>query len=336
MTARDKEIPTVLVTGGGTSTALSVLKGLRAQHRCPVRVLLGDCADDIAGRYLADGFVRIPPATDPDFADGLRASAGSVDACLVIPVFDLELPALAAARPAFLAEGIEIAVGSPEAVATCRDKRATHALFERCGVPAPRLWEIEEVEATGSSAFPLFAKPRWGRASLDASRIEDQEQLQRYLARVPEAILQDDVSGPDSIEVTIDVVSDRSGRIQAACPRYRQVVKAGQSYKGLTFRDPVLEGYCARLISELGLAGPACLQCFLTPAGPRFTEINPRFGAATVLSVHAGLNGPLFLLEQALGLEASPLLPRAGVRMLRWWQEVILAPDGTALNTGFE
>jgi carbamoyl-phosphate synthase large subunit len=226
-------------------------------------------------------------------------------------------------------------VGSSVAVDTCRDKRATHALFKRCGVPAPRLWELDAVETAGASAFPLFAKPRCGRASLDTCRIEDRDQLQRYLTRVPDAILQDDVSGPETIEVTIDLVSDHAGRMQAACPRYRQVIKAGQSYKGLTFRDSVLEGYCERLMAELGLAGPACLQCFLTPAGPRFTEINPRFGAATVLSVHAGLNGPLFLLEQALGLEPSPLLPRAGVRMLRWWQEVILDPDGIPRSAGF-
>lgn len=336
MSASASLASTVLVTGGGTSTALSVLKGLRAQTRCPVRVVLGDCADDIAGRYFADGFVRIPAATDPAFAEGVRARAREVGARLVIPVFDLELPALAAERAAFEAEGIDVAVGSPEAVAICRDKRETHALFERCDVPVPRLWTPEAVRAAGAAAFPLFAKPRAGRASLDIARLESWGELERYLARVPDALIQDDVSGHDSIEVTIDVVSDRSGRMLGACPRYRQVVKAGQSYKGLTFRDTTLEAHCERVVLALGLAGPACIQCFLTPEGPRFTEINPRFGAATVLSVHAGLNGPLFLLEQALGLAPSPLVARPGIRMLRWWQEVILDSDGAALSTGFE
>jgi carbamoyl-phosphate synthase large subunit len=241
---------------------------------------------------------------------------------------------LVVARPSFLAAGIDVAVGSPGAVATCRDKCATQSLFERCDVPTPRAWTREAVRTAGASAFPLFAKPRSGRASLDVARLEDWDELARYLARVPDAILQDDVSGPDSIEVTIDVVSDHVGRVRGICPRYRQVVKAGQSYKGLTFRDATLEAHCERAILELGLAGPACIQCFLTPQGPRFTEINPRFGAATVLSVHAGLNGPLFLLEQALGLEPTPLSPRAGVRMLRWWQEVILDAEGVAVNTG--
>ncbi len=318
------------MTGGGTATALSVVKGLRAQTRLPVRVVLADAAPDFAGRWLADGYALIPPATDPGLVDALLDVARARGACLVVPVFDLELPQLAEAAPRFEAAGVHLPLGPPGAVAICRDKIATADLFARLGLDAPGLWSREAALSAGPAAFPLFAKPRRGRASIDACRLASPAALAEYLDRVPDAIVQDFVDAP---EATIDVISDRHGRFVAACPRWRQVVKAGQSYKGLTFEDPPLVDACRRVVEELGLRGPACIQCFRTPERMVLTEVNPRFGAATVLSIHAGLNGPLFLLEQALGLEPSPLSPRAGVRMLRYWQEVIVQPDGTGTVT---
>ena len=74
----------------------------------------------------------------------------------------------------------------------------------------------------------------------------------------------------------------------------------------------------------LPIVGPCNMQCFLTKDGPRFFEINARFGAGSVLSMQAGLNGPLALVAMVRGQPLPPLEPRAGVYMLRYWQEVFV------------
>ncbi len=319
------------MTGGGTATAVSVLKGLRAQRRLPVKVVLADCADDFAGRHLADGHALIPRVEAPELVDAIFDLASSLDAKLIVPVFDLELPKLAAERERFERAGMHLAVGPPAAVEICRDKLALARLAERLGLAVAPIWSAEAALEAGAESFPLFGRPRDGRGSIDACPIPSPAALKDYLERVPDPILQDFVDGP---EVTVDVIADRGGRFLAACPRWRQMVKAGQSYKGLTFHDPELQTACRLLVEELGLAGPSCIQCFRLRDRILFTEVNPRFGAATILTIDAGMNGPLYLLEEALGMTPTPLVPRAGVRMLRYWQEVTLDADGGALVPG--
>ncbi len=57
----------VLITGAGTATAISVLKALRRQNEIPVDIVVADAQQEVAGRYLADAFVQVPTAGDPDY-----------------------------------------------------------------------------------------------------------------------------------------------------------------------------------------------------------------------------------------------------------------------------
>ena len=57
---------------------------------------------------------------------------------------------------------------------------------------------------------------------------------------------------------------------------------------------------------------------------PRFFEINARFGAGSVLSMQAGLNGPAALVALVRGQPLPPLETRAGVAMMRYWEEVFV------------
>ena len=79
-----------------------------------------------------------------------------------------------------------------------------------------------------------------------------------------------------------------------------------------------------RITESLPIIGPCNIQCFLTDAGPVFFEINARFGAGSILSMKAGLNGPAALVAMARGRPLPPLEARADVTMLRYWQEVFV------------
>ena len=59
---------TILITGAGTTTTLSVIKGIRQQKEFSVRVISCDKSDNVSGRYMSDRFYKIPSAEDPGFA----------------------------------------------------------------------------------------------------------------------------------------------------------------------------------------------------------------------------------------------------------------------------
>ena len=60
----------------------------------------------------------------------------------------------------------------------------------------------------------------------------------------------------------------------------------------------------ARLLGSVW--GVFCVQCRRQEGGkPRFFEINPRFGGGAPLSIAAGADLPLYLLQEVLGLPST-------------------------------
>jgi carbamoyl-phosphate synthase large subunit len=311
----------VLITGAGTTTAVTVLKGLRAGGDPSIQAFMGDMNPDCAGAHLGDQFVLMPPARSADFGERVIELCRELRIGLVIPVLDYEFLGWCAVAGRLREMGVRVAISSRAALARCIEKDRTFAYFREKGVPTIPTWRAAEVTDPEALPFPVYLKPRCGRASLDNYRADDPAEYRAALHKVADAIVQPFITGQ---EVTIDTLSDLDGRFLAASPRLRLEVKSGQAYRSRTFADPELTAMARRLVEGLPIVGAANVQCFLTDDGPRFFEINARFGAGTVLSIEAGMNGPAVLADLARGRQVRDLTPRPGILMLRYWQEVFV------------
>jgi carbamoyl-phosphate synthase large subunit len=309
----------VLITGAGSTTAVTALKGLRAAQDPSIQVFMGDLNPDCAGARLGDRFVRMPPARADDFGERVVELCREHRIGLVIPILDYEFLGWCAVAGRLREMGTTVVISPRRALQRCIEKDQTHAYFRSLGVPTIPTWKVEEVEDPESLPFPVYLKPRCGRASLDNYRAEDMAEYRAAVRKVPDAVVQPFVTGT---EVTIDTLSDLEGNFLAASPRVRIEVKSGQAYRSRTVADAGLVGWARRIVEGLPIVGPANIQCFLTDDGPRFFEINARLGAGTILSIHAGLNGPRALANLARGRQPGDLTPRPGVLMMRYWQEV--------------
>ena len=311
----------VLITGAGTATALCAFKGLKAMADPSIRVLMGDMQPNCAGAYLGDEFVCMPSADDPEFRKRVTEICRCRDVGLVIPTIDYEFPAWSEIADQLLANGTRVAISSPSAIEQCRQKDLTIAYFRRMELPCPETWRVSQIADPSGLPYPVFLKPRCGRASLNTHRVENLEEYLYYASKTQDCLVQPCLMGR---EVTIDTLSTFDGRFLAACPRERVEVKSGQAYRSVTLDAPELTAYARRIVEGLPLIGPANIQCFLTDRGPQFFEINTRFGAGTALSIHAGLNGPAALVAMARGEALPTLQPRPNVWMLRYWQEAFV------------
>ncbi len=309
----------ILITGAGTTTAVTVLKGLRAAGGAGAVVFMGDMSPDCAGAHLGDHFVRMPPARAEDFEARVVELCGEHRIGLVIPILDYEFLGWCAVADRLREMGTRVVISPRKALRRCIEKDKTHDYFRALGVPTIPTWRAEAVTEPEALPFPVYLKPRCGRASLDNYKAENLAEYRVAVRKVPDAIVQPFTKGA---EVTIDTLSDLEGKFLAASPRLRLEVKSGQAYRSRTFADPALTAMAQRIVEGLPIVGAANVQCFLTEDGPRFFEINARFGAGTVLSIHAGMNGPLALAALARGLPPGDLTPRPDVLMMRYWQEV--------------
>ena len=311
----------ILITGAGTTTAVSVLKGLLAANDPSLRTVMGDMNPDCAGAHLGDEFITMPPARGPDFGARAKELCREHNIHLVIPVIDYEFLAWSKIADDLLKKGTRVVISGRSALLNCLEKDRTFQYFRFLGVPTIDTWRADEIEDPTALPYPVYLKPRCGRASLDNYRAVDPAEFRHVVGKVPDPIVQPFFKGT---EVTIDTLSDLDGRFLAASPRIRLEVKSGQAYRSRTIHHPELVDQASRIVEGLPIIGAANIQCFLTEDGPRFFEINARFGAGTILSIQAGLNGPLALANLARGLPHPDLNPRPNLLMLRYWEEVFV------------
>jgi carbamoyl-phosphate synthase large subunit len=309
----------ILITGAGTTTAMTALKGLRATKDNSLHITMGDMQRNCAGAYLGDDFVQMPPASASDFVERAISICRERHIDLVIPIIDYEFVGWAWAAEALADFGTKVVISPAKALEICQEKDRTDGYFRSLGVPCPDTWRSVDIHDERALLFPVIIKPRCGRASLDTYKAENLEEYRFYLPRVPDPIVQRCLRGQ---EVTIDTLSDLQGRFLAASPRIRVEVKGGQAFKSVTIDAPELVEFARRIVEPLPIIGPSNIQCFLTDEGAQFIEINPRFGAATILSIEAGMNGPAALVAMVRGKELPTLSPRRDLLMMRYWQEV--------------
>jgi carbamoyl-phosphate synthase large subunit len=239
---------------------------------------------------------------------------------LLIPIVDPELLAVAAHRSEFEALGVHVAVSAPDVVARCNDKLATWEWFQAHDVRSPRTWLLDDTIDEASFQYPVFAKPRLGVGSVNATRVDRPEELALLRARVDGLIVQELLAGD---EYTVDVIADFSGRVFGVVPRRRVETKAGISYKGHTCHDERLIGEARQICEDMGIRGPANLQCMIDADQISYFEINPRCSGTLPLTIAAGVNVPHWLVKLSAG-HAAPdaLLPFRDVYMARYWSEV--------------
>lgn len=322
----------VLITGGGTATAVSVLKGLRVQREIPVHVTLADAQETIAGRYLADAFVQIPPASSSAFLDALRTICRQQSIGLLIPIVDYEFETFSKYASEFLNDGTRVVISPLPVIRTCGNKQALAAWLASRGLRAPAIVPKDEALA-GRVSFPLFVKPRTGgRGSLGAQRVDSVRELEVACSKLDDPLIQEFIDGE---EYTVDTLSDFDGRLLGAVPRLRIETKSGVSVKGKTVHMTELVELVKKVAEGLPIYGPSNIQCFRRRDGSFVvSEVNPRFAAAVALSIAAGFNSPMLLLKLARGEKVEPfsISVQYGTTMLRYWEEVFVQNDGTAVT----
>lgn len=306
--AEEKRGNNVLVTSAGRRASL-VQAFMRAAHARGARVFAGDASALAPALYLADGAFRLPSVQSAGYVPHLLELVGAHDIGLVVPTIDPELGALAAHAGAFAEVGCKALVSHHAFVEISGDKWLTQQAFASHGIDVPQSWTPEEVRQKGLTLPErLFVKPRDGSASRDTYR-SSPEALPDILARVPNAIIQEELLGP---EITIDAMLDFAGAALHYVPRIRLRTLAGESIQGVTLPDDDLRDWLVGLLAaaaKLGARGPITLQAFLTERGPVLIEVNPRFGGGFPLAYAAGGHYPEWLLGMLQG-EAVP--PRLG------------------------
>lgn len=315
----------VLTTGVGSTTTISVIKGLRKQKEFDVFIIGIDINEknDIAGSNFCDKFFKVPPAIEEErYISTLIDIINSESIDLLIPIVDIELEVIARNKD-IIEKSTYLLLSSYDTVMICNDKFRTYEFFNELGIPTLKtilvadFTDIANLVVHSSMNFPLIVKAKKGVSSRDIYEVQNEEEL-FLIKRVKDPIIQEKATGQ---EYTIDVFCDGK-KLISAVPRKRIEMRAGISYKGQTEKDGKLINYAKKIAEDLNIKGPANIQCFKNGDEVKFFEINPRFSGSLPLTIAAGVNTPLFALKMVAGEELKPVEDFKIVKMCRFWEEV--------------
>lgn len=305
---------TVLVTGAGAASAISVIRALKEQKTLPVRILAVDADPSAPGLHLADESSVIPRVDDPSYIPNLVALCKSAKVDVLIPIFSREIEVISQNVEAFSAVGTKTFLSPPEVIRTADDKPAMAKIVHTLGISSP-----EYISSSQWPGFPLIGKKNQSSGSTDLCFIENEIDWNYWIQKRPNYLFQRLVEGP---EYTVDVFCDRNSECLVCSPRIRISVKAGQSVKARTEKHPTMEAATRQICKEVGIVGPCNLQFIQSEESLYFIELNPRFAAGgLMLTVAAGGNIPLMLVQSALGATLHPVDTQPNLYMSRYWTE---------------
>lgn len=309
-----KSPTTVLVTGAGAASAISVIRALKEQKTLPVRVLAVDADSSAPGLHLADSSSVIPRVDDPSYISDLLALCQSHGVDVLIPIFSREIEVISQNVEAFGAVGTKTFLSPPQVIRMADDKPAMAKLVQTLGISSP-----EFITSSGWPGFPLIGKKNQSSGSTDLCFIENEFDWNYWTQKRPDYLFQRLVEG---IEYTVDVFCDQNSECLVCSPRIRLSVKAGQSVKARTEKYPTMETATRRICKEVGIVGPCNLQFIQSAETLHFIELNPRFAAGgLMLTVAAGGNIPLMVVQAALGAPLHHVATQPHLHMSRYWTE---------------
>jgi len=298
------------------------------------RLIVTDITDTSPAFHKADLGIPVPTVGRIEYIPTLLRIVRKHKIGLLVPLTDLDLRCLSRQVEQFEQAGCTVMVGPEPTITLCRDKARTNALLDEIGLSSIRTLSLSEFRT--QPFYPCFVKPVRGSAGVGTAVIRGQKELAAHIATFGELlIVQEYVPGR---EYTIDVYRSRDGKVRCVVPRQRLVVRSGEVEKGITVKDDRLIEATVRLVERLdGLWGVFCCQCRREKSGNiRFFEINPRFGGGAPLSIAAGANLPLYLLQEVLGLPITAEMCKFADRMLmmRYDEAVFLKLKNSASLPG--
>ncbi len=324
----------ILILSAGRRVELTnCFKAARDRLGIKGKVVAADCSPLAPALYFADEKEIVPRISEGEaYVRSIIDICKKHDISLVVPTIDTELMLLAENKEKIQYEGkCKVLISGKDVIGVCRNKIKTQLFLEEHGFKVPHLYIEKELEK-GDYEFPLFIKPLDGSSSIDAYKVNNEEELKAYLGIIDKPMVQAYMEGE---EYTIDCFLDFNGKLLSLVPRIRIATRSGEIAKGKVIRDEEIAEDVKRLLEVLGPIGHITVQCRKTKRGVEYIEINPRFGGGAPMSIMAGADSceKLYRLLRGEELEYSDDY-RSDVTFLRFDASIMIDEKGRCETDG--
>lgn len=280
-----------------------------------------------SGMIAADKAYTVPRVDSAEYIPKILEICMTEDISLVVSLFDIDLPYLAAAKSEFEALGICLVVSDKSIIDIANDKWQTYNFFLENSLPTPLTYKnlsgFETALESDEISFPVIVKPRWGMGSLSVYKAKNIEEVRFFVSYCKDAIsasylsilsnelnesvlIQEFISGK---EFGIDVFNDLQANKLVTVVKEKIAMRSGETDAATVVDNPEVRKLAESVGEALKHIGNLDIDILLDENNkPFILEFNVRFGGGYPFSHLAGVNFPALLIQMAKGLDIDKSL----------------------------
>ena len=282
--------------------------------------------------YDADKYYIVPPISDPEYIDRI------VDICEkekingVLSLIDPELSLLAKNKDRFSSVGTTIIGSSYELCEMALDKMQMYHWLVEHGYNCARSWmdkdEFFRAVDVGEVSYPVFIKPYRGSASISISKAYDQKTVEMLLSHNDGLMIQECLDGQEiGADVYIDMIT---GEVVSIFTKKKIKMRAGETDKAVSFKDPALFDLIERFVIEAGYKGQIDIDIFEIDGMYYISEVNPRFGGGYPHAYESGCDHMKLIFNNLNGVKNERKIGayEEGIYMMKYNEIRIIKREG--------
>ncbi len=254
--------------------------------------------------YDADRHYIVPAITAPGYIDCILDICKKEKIDGVLSLIDPELSLLAENADRFKAIGTTV-IGSSYALCEMSlDKMQMYNWLTEHGYSCARSWMDKDAFyaaiETGEVSYPVFVKPYRGSASISISKVYDKQTIDLLLSHEDDLMIQEFLDGQEiGADVYIDLIS---GEVVSIFTKKKIKMRAGETDKAVSFKDPELFAMIERFVKEAGYRGQIDIDIFDVNGRYYISEVNPRFGGGYPHAYESGCDHMKLIVNNLRGI----------------------------------
>ena len=254
--------------------------------------------------YDADKYYIVPSINAPGYIDIIIDICKKEKVSGVLSLIDPELSLLADNEERFNEIGTTVIGSSYELCEMSLDKMKMYKWLEAHEYNCARSWMKKEAFYKaiddGEITYPVFVKPYRGSASISISKVYDRETVDLLFAHENDLMIQEFLDGQEiGADVYIDMIS---GEVVSIFAKKKIKMRAGETDKAVSFKDPVLFDLIEKFVLEAGYRGQIDIDIFDVNGTYYISEVNPRFGGGYPHAFESGCNHMKLILNNLIGV----------------------------------
>ncbi len=317
----------VLVTALGTMASHSIVKQLKKREGIYIIGVDIYPKEYIVSSKDVDEFIQVVTVLKPEeYLNQILELCINNRVDVIFPVIDEEVKLLAENVHKFKKIGTIPCVSNLESINLCRDKYSLYVKTNEC-IPEIVIETMELNEYKDEWQFPVFVKPREGRASIGCYKINSKDDLEyiKSINNTDDFIVQKFYEGQ---LIAVDVLRDaKNNRIQVLAREELMRNKNGAGTVVKILYDEYLEKICFKIAEVFDLNGAFNVEFIKKMNDYRMIEINPRLPAGTEYSCMAGFDLVNNHLNVMLGLEMELNELRYGDIYARRYETYVMSSE---------